>query len=72
MINTNFNALSQIWAETVFRASWQSTVAVVITFAITTAFFRQLTNKSQCWLWRVIFLKLLLLALISNPPSRLD
>ena len=61
------NTLPDLWAEIMLRATVQGAIAVGIVFAIGFLFSRYLSSKAQCWLWRLVFIKLLLLAIVTTP-----
>ena len=61
------NNLQNLWAEVMLRATVHGAIAVGIVFVIGFLFSKYLTNKAQCWLWRLVFVKLLLLAVVTTP-----
>ena len=61
------NTLPELWADVMFRATVQGAIAVIIVFAIGFLFSKHMTSKAQCWMWRLVFVKLLLLAIITTP-----
>ena len=61
------NTLSELWADVMIRATVHGAIAVVFVFAIGFLFSNYMTSKAQCWLWRLVFVKLLLLTIITTP-----
>src|SRR5688572_23432198 len=59
------NQLSSGWADAMLRASWQGGLAVVLVWSLCRLVPRIPTHL-QCWLWRAIYLKILLAVLLPS------
>ena len=59
--------MTHSWAEVMTRATLQGTLVILFVLVICLCFSKRLTHRSQCWLWRLAFLKLLLLSFVVTP-----
>ena len=55
---THFSALSALILTQLWAASWQGAIAAILVFSVTMA-VRSLPSSLQCWLWRLVSLKML-------------
>jgi beta-lactamase regulating signal transducer with metallopeptidase domain len=55
------NALTDLWASVMLRASLQGGIAILLVWCVTRA-WKRLAPELQCWLWRLAYLKLLIAA----------
>ena len=61
----SLNAFSASWADAMLRASWQGGLALLVVWLLSR--IPSLPARIKCWLWRVAYLKLLLV-LVWNAP----
>ncbi len=61
------NTLPDFWAEVMLRATLHGAIVVGAVFVIGFLFSNYMTSKAQCWLWRLVFIKLLLLTIVTTP-----
>src|SRR5438552_10123344 len=75
---TQINSVSPLWLASLWRASWQGGLAVLLAWGISYAFPR-LPARVKVWMWRLAFIKLLVtfvwttpidLALLPVPAAR--
>lgn len=72
-----FNVFADAWAEAIWRACWQGGLAVVLVWGLC-RLWRNLPPAMQCWLWRLVYVKFLVLLFWAAPielallPSRSD
>ncbi len=62
------NALSAAWAPWLWRACWQGAIAIAVAWLITLA-LRKISPRLRSWIWRLAYLKLLLLLVWTSPIS---
>ena len=60
-------ALIETWMDVMARASFQGTVAIIVVLTISWLLTKRVSHQFQCWLWRLVFVKLLLLTILSSP-----
>ena len=60
------NSLSADWAAWLWRVCWQATVVIAIAWTLATAFHRW-SPRLRSWIWRLAYLKLLLLLMWTTP-----
>jgi len=63
----NFDTFSDVWAEAMLQATLQGVVLITIALATVFLFGKHFTSRTNCWIWRLVFLKLILLMLIFKP-----
>jgi beta-lactamase regulating signal transducer with metallopeptidase domain len=61
-----FNATSDVWFDRFWRATWQGAIVIVVAFVLTTLLYR-LSPRVRSWIWRLAYVKLLLLLLWTTP-----
>lgn len=66
-MNINLEVLSEFWAEVMLRATLHGAIFIGILLILGLLFEKHLTKQTDCWLWRIVFLKLILLVLIVQP-----
>src|SRR4051794_15887911 len=60
------NATSQVWTDRFWRATWQAAIVIVAAFALTGLLYR-VSPRVRCWIWRLAYVKLILLLFWSTP-----
>lgn len=55
-----FDAWAAAWATNLWRASWQGTLVVLLVLLLVSS-LRGLPAWAQCWLWRFVYLKLIVI-----------
>jgi beta-lactamase regulating signal transducer with metallopeptidase domain len=66
MFVTSINEFSTVWAEALWRATWQGGVALTLILVLGFA-MRKIPAYVKCWLWRLAFFKLLIAGLWTVP-----
>lgn len=58
MMTSVLNDFAMTWSETMLRVCWQGGIAVLCVWTLC-KLFRRLRPDVKCWLWRLVYLKLL-------------
>ena len=64
------DGLSAEWAPAVWRASWQGAIAIALVWLVCRTVSR-LPARVRCWLWRLVYLKLLISLFWARPVAEL-
>ncbi len=67
---TCVNGLADGWGGALFRASWQGAIAIAFVWGICRG-FPKIPARVRCWLWRLVYLKLLLALFWWQPVAEL-
>jgi len=60
------NHVADIWAQTMWRACWKGAVAIAVVAGLCWL-FRRSSPAVRCWLWRLAYVKLILLLAWNTP-----
>lgn len=63
---TSLNDVASLWLDVLWTAAWQGAIVTLLVLVICRMFPR-IPARYQCWLWRLVFLKLLLSCLWTSP-----
>ena len=62
-----FTQLAEDWSELMLRTSVHGAIAILIVFAFCWLAYNRTSRRAQCWLWRLVFLKFVLLLVLVSP-----
>jgi len=66
MTANSVNAFSSLWFDSLWKASWQGGIALILVVVVCWA-VPKIPARMQCWLWRLAILKLLITGLWIAP-----
>ncbi|MEM9409698.1 MAG: M56 family metallopeptidase [Planctomycetota bacterium] len=63
----DLSSFSATWFDLMFRSTIQGAIFISVIWIVGLAFENRMSRKAQCWLWRLLFFKLILLLVIVRP-----